>query len=108
MRQNLDSTFGPAYDPAIDGAAVQNQIDYIRDWMLAVAQNDDRQRHREEGYRTLAEIAAALCVPESSVSADLRHLRKKRFGEYQVTKRRRRDARVWEYRVDPPSRLRFA
>jgi hypothetical protein len=59
-------------------------------------------------WRTLGEIARATRYPEPSVSAQLRHLRKSRFGGYRVKKRLRRgdaDEReiqrgpTWEYRV---------
>jgi hypothetical protein len=60
---------------------------------------------RAAAWRTLAEIARATRYPEASVSAQLRHLRKSRFGGYRVRKRLRRGERefqhgpTWEYRV---------
>ena len=71
-------------------------------------------------WLTLSEIAKATEFGEASISAQLRHLRKKEHGGYRVEKRRRkqlclRDATtrrrsrdeerapiVWEYRVLPP------
>jgi len=52
----------------------------------------------------LSEIAAAAGDPEASVSAQLRHLRKPRFGSYVVEKRPRgdRSAGLFEYRVSRP------
>jgi hypothetical protein len=71
-------------------------------------------------WLTLSEIAKATEFGEASISAQLRHLRKKEHGGYRVEKRRRRQPRplraarcrrnrdeerapiVWEYRVLPP------
>jgi hypothetical protein len=71
-------------------------------------------------WLTLSEIAKATEFGEASISAQLRHLRKKEHGGYRVEKRRRRQlclrdamARrrrrdeerapiVWEYRVLRP------
>ena len=62
MRSRSSSTFGTSYDPEIDAAAVRFQMDRIRELMLAIAENDRARRHREEGFRTLAEIAASRCL----------------------------------------------
>lgn len=86
------STFGPAYDKTRDGPRLRHQHERIRDWMLA-----------QSGWKTLAEIRAALCYPESSVSAQLRHLRKAKYGSYRIEKRRRHGG-TWEYRVLPPEK----
>lgn len=71
-------------------------------------------------WLTLSEIAKATEFGEASISAQLRHLRKKEHGGYRVEKRRRKQPRalgaatrrrsrdeerapiVWEYRVLPP------
>ena len=71
-------------------------------------------------WLTLSEIAKATEFGEASISAQLRHLRKKEHGGYRVEKRRRKKPRplgaatrrrsrdeerapiVWEYRVLPP------
>jgi hypothetical protein len=78
-------TFGPAYDPALDHPRIARQHEVIRDYMLAI------------GWAKLSSIADALGYPEASISAQLRHLRKPRFGGFQVDKRR--DGNAWEYRV---------
>ncbi len=70
-------------------------------------------------WLTLGEIAGATEFGEASISAQLRHLRKRAHGRYRVEKRRRRQPRVaaaakrsriraterapivWEYRVLP-------
>lgn len=55
-------------------------------------------------WRTLSEIGAATGDPAASVSAQLRHLRKARFGSHVVEKRARGDRAVglYEYRVTSP------
>ncbi len=91
----MTTTFGPAYCPTLDAARLESQLDRIREFML------DGQ------WRTLHNIQEALEYPESSISAQLRHLRKTRFGCYRVEKRRRRDkygydTGMYEYRVQVP------
>jgi hypothetical protein len=63
---------GPAYDHARDSARLTGQILRVFDLMA------DGQ------WRTLREIADATHDPESSISAQLRHLRKARFGGHTV------------------------
>ena len=82
-------TFGPAYEPALDGARIRKQHEVIRDLMLA------RPNWR---WLSLGEMAKRTGYPEASISAQLRHLRKQRFGGYKVDKRPRGDG-LWEYRV---------
>jgi hypothetical protein len=50
-------------------------------------------------WRTTAEIAAVTQDPATSIQAQLRHLRKERFGAYLVECRRRNEKGRWEYRV---------
>jgi len=84
----------------------ETQIAAIRDLMLEASTRGD--------WLTLAEIAATTGFGEASISAQLRHLRKPRFGRFRVEKQRRGNsslqapavitegARVyapWEYRV---------
>ncbi len=91
-------TFGPAYDEQIDGPRVATQLERIRGYCLG-----------EHRWRTLGEIAQATGYAEASVSAQLRHLRKPRFGAYDVQKQRRQPAGgTWEYRVLPPTSERAA
>jgi len=91
-----DPTFGPDYDVDLDGPRVRRQMDVIRELMLS--------RWRSGApWLTLSEIERATGYPQNSISAQLRHLRKARFGSYDVTKRRRGEpkAGLWEYRVRP-------
>jgi hypothetical protein len=91
----VTSHYGPTFDKQLDGGRLRHQLEKIRDWMLV--QND---------WQTLAEIREALGFPESSISAQLRHLRKLQFGSYRVEKRRRSSpGGTWEYRVLPPEKL---
>ena len=55
-------------------------------------------------WRTLKEVADNTGDPEASVSAQLRHLRKKRFGSFVLEKRPRgnRSNGLFEYRLLPP------
>lgn len=79
---------GPAYDPALDHDRLRRQLGRVWDLM------------RDGRWRTLYEIAEATGDPETSTSAQLRHLRKPRFGGYVVEKRRRTaTGGTWEYRL---------
>jgi hypothetical protein len=62
-------------------------------------------------WETLEEICAALerlypgeRFPEASISAQIRHLRKPRFGGYDVQRQWKKDIRISEYRIVPPAR----
>jgi hypothetical protein len=82
----FDRTYGPAFNEEKDGDRIRKQHEAIRDYMLV------------NEWKTLAEIEAALGYPQASISAQLRHLRKKRFGSHYVSKRRRHEG-TWEYKV---------
>jgi len=82
---------GSDYSPKLDAARLEKQHEVIRDLML-----DGRAR-------TLSEIATLTGYPEASISAQLRHLRKPKFGGYLVEKKRREPwAGLFEYRVLVP------
>ena len=89
-----ERTFGPAFDPDLDSARISTQMGVVLDYM-----------RRQRGWVTLREAALATNAPEASVSAQLRHLRKPRFGGYEVSKRRRAGAGTWEYHLAEPFRL---
>ena len=80
---------GAVYDPAVDKARLTAQMKRVYGALAGGA------------WLTLAEIAEKTGDPEASVSAQVRHLRKARFGGHQVDKRRRGEASrgVWEYRL---------
>lgn len=82
---------GADYNHARDAARLTGQI--LRIYALM-----------EDGcWRTLREIADVTGDPESSISAQLRHLRKPRFGSHVVSKRHRGDPAngLYEYRLAP-------
>lgn len=56
---------------------------------------------QDGAWRTLAEIETATGAPQASISAQLRHLRKPRFGAHTVEKQPRGDRAtgLFEYRV---------
>ncbi|HXC48397.1 MAG TPA: hypothetical protein VNU20_08890 [Candidatus Sulfotelmatobacter sp.] len=57
---------------------------------------------RYETWVTLAELAGKTKFPPASISAQLRHLRKARYGGWGIEKRRREwvtEELVWEYRL---------
>jgi len=80
---------GPAYDPIFDKARLTGQI--LRVYNLMIDGN----------WRTLDEISRATGDPAASISAQLRHLRKEKFGRHIVDKRARGDRYrgLWEYRL---------
>ena len=80
---------GPDYDPNLDKARLTGQILRVYNLM------------KDGHWRTLREIANKINDPESSVSAQLRHLRKERFGSHAVEKRRRGERKqgLFEYRL---------
>lgn len=81
---------GSDYEPARDDTRLRGQLDRIYDLM------------KDRRWRTLGEIAEVVAAPPASVSAQLRHLRKARFGGYVVEKRYLRDG-LYVYRVTDPA-----
>ncbi len=83
---------GPDYTPHLDQSRLTGQMARIIGVMA------DGQ------WRTLGELEHAAHAPQASISAQLRHLRKPRFGSYRVDKRRRGEASngLYEYRVREP------
>lgn len=84
---------GPVYEAAHDQRRLSDQFHRILRLML------DGQ------WRSLAAIAELTGDPQSSVSAQLRHMRKPRFGGYTVERKPSGDRRrgLFVYRVLPPS-----
>lgn len=83
---------GSDYDHDFDHARLTGQIKRVFDCMS------------DRAWRTLAEIEALTGDPPASISAQLRHLRKRRFGSYSVLKRPRgeRERGLWEYQLGAP------
>jgi hypothetical protein len=84
---------GPVYEPKHDQARLTGQIQRIYQAVLAASYLDQ--------WLTLGELAERTGDPEASISAQLRHLRKPRFGSHVVDKRRRgaESSGLWEYRM---------
>jgi hypothetical protein len=82
---------GPDYVPALDDARLELQIERVFRVMAF------------RKWRTLREIEALTRDPGASISAQLRHLRKERYGSYRVEKRRRGNEKkgLWEYMLLP-------
>jgi len=80
---------GPVYNPERDNKRLKSQIQRIYHYMAA------------GGWHTFDEIHSATGDPHTSISAQLRHLRKERFGEHTIDKRHRGEpARgLYEYRL---------
>lgn len=90
----------PATAGPLAGASRRRQRDVLCDVMLSASQCDT--------WLTLDELAMLTHYPPASISAQLRHLRKREFGGYEVEKRQRLSGRilhgedfgtVWEYRL---------
>jgi hypothetical protein len=86
---------------------LRKQRDVIRDVMLSAGQCAT--------WLTLDELAKLTHYPPASISAQLRHMRKPRFGAYEVVKRCRTVNKavraegfgtVWEYSVPQHQRVR--
>ena len=88
------------HEPRFDGP------EYVpeRDWDRLTTQLGRIKALMEDGrWRTLAEISEGTGDPAASISAQLRHLRKERFGSYRVERQQRGEGGgTFEYRVLPP------
>src|SRR5260221_14048156 len=85
---------------------VRMQRDVVRDVMLSATECG--------AWLTMAELGAMTRYPETSISAQLRHLKKPQFGNYELEKMPRVRAGVdlgdghgvgWEYRLRRRRRL---
>lgn len=81
--------------PYFDGACYSPEYDLDR---LTTQLDRLKQLMSDGKWRTLGEIAKAINAPEASVSAQLRNLRKARFGGYTVS-HMRVSGGLWSYRV---------
>lgn len=77
---------GETFNPERDGDRLNRQARVVFNLMC------------DGEWRTLAAIATIVDEPEASVSARLRDLRKKRFGEH-VVERRYVGNGLWEYKL---------
>lgn len=77
---------GPDYVPERDNARLTGQIKRVRDAMA------DGQ------WRTLRQIEEITHDPQASISAQLRHLRKRRFGSH-IVEKNHLGGGLFEYRL---------
>ena len=84
---------GVTFDAAQDGQRLITQLNRVRDVMF------------DGDWHTLQELNDRCGGTVASVSARVRDLRKKRFGEYNV-ERRRVQAGLWAYRLEIPNAMR--
>ena len=90
MSDLLNAPFdGSDYVPARDDVRLRGQIRRIHDLMI------------DGHWRTLRQIAVSTGAPEASVSAQLRHLKKEKFGSFRLDKENI-TAGLYRYRVLPP------
>ena len=78
---------GPEYVPARDDVRLTGQIKRV----FGVMKNSD--------WITVAEISDITGDPQTSISAQIRHLRKERFGGFDIPARRRNDSSLYEYKL---------
>ena len=79
---------GADYQPERDDVRLSGQVARVWNCMC-----DSR-------WRTLREIAAVTGDPEASISAQLRHLRKKRFGRHTIEREYLMNG-LYRYRLIP-------
>jgi len=77
---------GPDYIPELDRKRLTGQIERVFNCM------------KDGTWRTLAEIETITGDPQASISAQLRHLRKERWGSHTIEKRRRGPG-LFEYKL---------
>ncbi len=68
---------------------------YDSQWRLVLAALSERPRR----WLTLAYLSRVTGAPEASVSAQIRNLRKVRYGSREVRRRYRPSEGKWEYRL---------
>ena len=97
----FDQKGNPTYVPPaapFNGSDYEHKFDYerLRGQILRVF-----DLMKDGRWRTLAEIEAATGDPAASISAQLRHLRKDKFGSHTVDKQARgaRETGLYEYRL---------
>ncbi len=79
---------GADYNPALDDDRLNKQIGRVYEAM------------KDGQWRTLAELEAITKDPQASISAQIRHLRKARFGSYKTERERCGESGTWRYRLN--------
>lgn len=78
---------GATFDPRLDGDRLISQLERVKALM------SDGQ------WRSLRSIVEVVGGSETGVAARLRGMRKARFGQLAVERRRVAESGLWEYRV---------
>lgn len=86
---------GQTYDPALDESRLTGQLMNVHKLM------------KDGNWRTLSGIEESTGYPQGSISARLRDLRKKKFGEHDIRKRRVGGG-LFEYRLENIEKMRAA
>lgn len=88
---------GEVYDPEKDDIRLAGQL--LRVWNAMLG----------SGWMTVDEIHAITGDKHNSIQAQIRHLRKDRFGDHKTPKRRRygEDSATWEYKLFPNPQLKL-
>lgn len=84
----MTNTFGPVYDRHVDEPRLTNQRQTIFDLM------------KDEQWRTLRAIEDITGFPQASISAQLRHLRKWRFGSHTINRRSKGGTHMYQLVVN--------
>lgn len=94
--RDIENLFNPL--PDFDGADYESEKDHER---LSGQIKRVFDLMQDGQWRILDEIASATGDPHASISAQLRNLRKDKFGAYEVVKRPRsnRESGLFEYRL---------
>ena len=82
---------GSDYDHARDGKRLSGQIQRVYNFMS------------DEKWHTLSEISDATGDPEASISAQMRHLRKPKFGGHIIEKNYLGNG-LYEYKMENPTK----
>ena len=82
----MTRTFGPDYVEMRDGERILNQMGRIMEYIA------------DEHWFTLRDIERDLGYGQASISAQLRHLRKPKFGSHIIVKRHEHGG-LWWYRL---------
>lgn len=80
-------TFGPVYEEKRDGERLREQRERVKGVLLAAAIRNEWLTVEEICQRLEAKYR--MHFPVESIGADIRHLRKKRFGGYYIPGRKR-------------------
>lgn len=93
-----ESIQGDLFNSDFNGSDYNRKFDHSR---LKGQALDIFNLMKDEKFRTLDEIAQATNHPHASISAQLRHLRKERFGSHIVDKQSRGDRSngLYEYQL---------